>query len=107
MGVLLILAILLGIVGGYFLGRRGVKIAEAVVDKKLVNEFHKVINGERENKIEVNGKIINVNRFKMRSEKDKDILIDIVNPDSIEKEQAEKELAKQSLIPEEEQIENE
>ena len=72
------LGVVIGLSAGYLLSKRGIKIYESIVEKALLKNAYAVIKGDKKNEIEIDGKLMNVNRFKVRDDKDKGIIIDLM-----------------------------
>ena len=82
MGTLLIIILIIaGLIIGVVVGIWAVKFVNKIVNKKLEQNMVNVILGKRANKMELNGRMIDVHRFIIRDEKDKDVMIDISVPD--------------------------
>jgi len=64
----IIVAIASGILG-FFIGKYYLKIWEKKENKKLVKNAFEVLEGKRKNKTEIDGKIVEVNNFIIRDEK--------------------------------------
>lgn len=85
--ILLIIGILaLGIVFGFFLGRIGANLKKSMFERKLGKDAGKVIKGEKKNQyVDENGKVWDVNRFIIRGEDGKERIIDLTGKE-IEKD---------------------
>jgi len=72
-----VVSVLLALAGGYFFGKKGVKIYKIIIERKLIKNALEVISGLRKNKIEIKGKVMEVNKFKVRDLNDKEITIEL------------------------------
>lgn len=76
-GIVVVLVLLMSVAIGVFLGYVGVGYYLKYKAKKLIDNAVSVIQGKKENKMDLDGKIIDVSRFKLRDDKGKDIIIDL------------------------------
>ena len=76
--LLIILILLLGAFLGWAFGITGAKIKKSILERTIVKNAKKVIDGDKKNQtLDENGKLYEVDRFKVRNEKDEEILIDL------------------------------
>lgn len=61
-----------GIGMGIFCGKKFAKLRMSKLNKKLEKDAEKFTNGELENKCEIDGRIVKVNKFVLRNEDQKD-----------------------------------
>lgn len=74
--IVTIVGVLSLIVGG-FIGAKVYKYYSKKLDKKLLENAKEVLSGKRENKIKIDGQEYDVNKFRVRDEDDKEIVIDL------------------------------
>ncbi len=72
-----ILILILAIVLGFIIGIAGANLFKWILNRRIVNGAKKVILGEKENKFDLDGKVIEVSRFRLRDENDQEIVIDL------------------------------
>lgn len=60
---------------GIIIGKYGVKVFEKSFDKKLRKNAIEVLEGKRENRAEIDGKIVDVDRFILKDDKGKKIRV--------------------------------
>ena len=89
-GIFLIFATVIGI----GIGISGVKLFQWILKKRITSGAVKLLKGERENKCDIDGKIIEVSRFIVRDEKDREILIDLKKGIAIIPKEPPKEIEK-------------
>ena len=70
-----IIAIITGIGAGFIIGKYGSKFSEKIYDRRLKKGFADIMSGKRENKTEIDGKIIEVDKFILKDEDGKKILV--------------------------------
>jgi len=77
--LLFIVAFATGIICGFLIGKLICKIAVKKRDKKIEENAVKVINGEMENKTDIDGKIMKVEKFKVRDENNEEVEINLMD----------------------------
>lgn len=75
--VLTLFLLVFGGIVGFFLGKKGAKIAENIFNKKIMKGAIDVLSGEKKNETEINGKIMDVKEFIMRGEDNSEIKINL------------------------------
>jgi Na+-translocating ferredoxin:NAD+ oxidoreductase RnfG subunit len=66
--ILIIITIVGGIFFGLLIGLFWGKVFEKILNKKIKKNAKKVLNGEKENNFDLEGKIIKVNKFIVKDE---------------------------------------
>ncbi len=62
---------------GAFIGIKLFKFYSVKLDKKIIENAKDVLSGKRENKIKIDGQDYDANKFRVRDEDDKEIIIDL------------------------------
>ena len=73
----MIAILLIGIGVGIWIGKFWAKISNSIANKKINKGGEEVLKGERENKFDLDGKLIDVKKFKLRNENGKEYIIDL------------------------------
>ena len=77
--LLSIITIIVALGIGFAIGLFWIKVYKKIFDKKILNNAIKVLDGKKSNEFELGDKILKVNKFKVRNEKDEERLIDFNN----------------------------
>ena len=72
--LLIIIAVVAAIVFAFFIGKFGAKFFQMLEDKKIKKNAEEVIAGNRVNETEIDGKKIEVNKFRVRDEKGEEVI---------------------------------
>ncbi len=73
--IVIVIVIIAGIGAAFVIGKYGAKFSQSLSDRRLKKGFAEVLEGKRENKIEINGKIMEVDRFILKDADGKKILV--------------------------------
>ncbi len=83
---LTIIIVIFILIIGVFIGAYTAKLYQPIANRKILEGAIEVIRGKRKNEFDLDGKIIKVNRFIVRDENDKEIIIDLTDIKAKEKE---------------------
>lgn len=72
-----ILIIIVGIIIGIFIGKLGQKFSTYLQNKKIKKMAKEVLSGERKNQFDLDGKTIDVYKFRLNDENGKEVIIDL------------------------------
>ena len=73
--IVIVIAIIIGLGAAFMIGKYGAKFSNKLYDRRLKKGMIDVLEGKRENKIEINGKILDVDRFILKDRDEKEILV--------------------------------
>ena len=75
--ILIIAILMLAVIFGIILGKIFSKIFIHRKEKKLLDNLYEVMEGKRENKIEIDGKVYDASKFILRDEEGNETMVDL------------------------------
>lgn len=76
-GIFVILLLIFSIFVGIYAGLFAVKLNQKRNDALLLKGVYDMLDGKRKNQIDLDGRLIDVKRFKVRDDNDNEIVIDL------------------------------
>lgn len=78
MGIIeILLALIFGVGVGIGVGKLGASISQKIATKMLLKRLHEVLEGKRDNKFDLDGKMVEVNKFRLSGDDGKEYVIDL------------------------------